>query len=104
AAILDAQMKGAGVQEMQAALAKAGWVVPVDPNTGMTQANQQEINRRFGVLLNFVSERSKAETFDKESKAENPDIEVTDASGNVVKGPSATPVITFRGQSIPAET
>jgi hypothetical protein len=104
AAILDAQMKGAGVQEMQAALAKAGWVVPVDPNTGMTQANQQEINRRFGVLLNFVSERSKAETFDKESKAENPDIEVTDASGNVIKGPSATPVITFRGQSIPAET
>lgn len=104
AAILDAQMKGAGVHDMQAALAKAGWTVAVDPNKGMTQADQQEITRRFGVLLNFVSERSKAETFDKESKAENPDIEVTDASGNVVKGPSATPVITFRGQSVPAES
>lgn len=103
AAILDAQMKGSGVLEMQNALSKAGWPVAVDPAKGLTQGDQAEITRRFGVLLNFMQEKSKADTFDKESKVENPEIEVTDASGATVKGPSATPFITFRGQQVPAE-
>lgn len=104
AAILDAQMKGSGVLEMQNALTKAGWPVVVDPAKGLTQADQAEITRRFGVLLNFLSEKSKVDSFDKESKVENPEIEVTDPTGAVIKGPSAVPFITFRGQQVPAET
>lgn len=104
AAILDAQLKDSGVLEMQNALTKAGWPVAVDPSKGLTQADQAEITRRFGVLLNFLSEKSKADSFDKESKVENPEIEVVDASGATVKGPSQTPFITFRGQQVPAET
>lgn len=104
ASILDAQMKGAGVQHMQDALTKAGWPVAIDPTKGLTQADQQEITRRFGVLLNFMQEKSKAETFDKESKVENPEVEIMDASGATVKGPSAVPFITYRGQQVPAET
>lgn len=103
AAILDAQMKGSGVLEMQNALTKAGWPVAVDPAKGLTQSDQQEITRRFGVLLNFMQEKSKADSFDKESKVENPEIESVDASGATVKGPSQVPFITFRGQQVPAE-
>lgn len=103
AAILDAQMKGSGVLEMQNALTKAGWPVAVDPEKGLTQADQAEITRRFGVLLSFMQEKSKADSFDKESKVENPEIEVVDASGATVKGPSQVPFITFRGQQVPAE-
>lgn len=103
ASILDAQMKGSGVLDMQNALAKAGWPVAVDPSKGLTQSDQQEITRRFGVLLSFLQEKSKADSFDKESKVENPEIESVDASGATVKGPSQVPFITFRGQQVPAE-
>lgn len=103
AAILDAQMKGAGVADMQAALAKAGWIVAVDPSKGLTESDQKEITRRFGVLLNFVTEKAKADALDKDTKVENPEIEVTDANGATVKGPSNTPVINYKGQHVPVE-
>lgn len=103
ASILDAQMKGSGVLEMQNALTKAGWAVPIDPNKGFSSSDQQEIQRRFGVLLNFFTEKAKADTLDKDTEVKNPEIEVTDASGAVVKGPSNVPLITHKGQSVPVE-
>jgi len=103
AAILDAQLKGSGVLEMQNALTKAGWPVAIDPNKGMTDSDQAEITRRFGVLLNFTTEKAKAEVLDKETEVKNPDIEITDAQGATIKGPSNIPRITNRGQNVPVE-
>ncbi len=103
AAILDAQMKGAGVLEMQNALSKAGWPVPVDPNKGFTESDQKEVTRRFGVLLNFLTEKAKADSLDKDTEVKNPEIEITDAAGAVVRGPSNIPSITHKGQAVPVE-
>lgn len=103
AAILDAQLKGSGVADMQQALVKAGWAVTVDPSKGLTESDQKEIQRRFQVLLNFVSEKAKADALDKDTEVKNPEIEITDASGATVKGPSNTPVINYKGQMVPVE-
>ena len=103
AAILDAQLKGSGVQDMQQALSRAGWAVTVDPAKGLTASDQAEIQRRFGVLLNFVTEKAKADSLDKDTKVENPMISVTDATGAEVQGPSNVPTINYKGQSVPVE-
>lgn len=103
AAILDAQLKGAGILEMQNALTKAGWAVPVDPNKGVTESDQKEIARRFGVLLNFTTEKAKAEMLDKDTEVKNPDIEIIDPQGATIKGPSNIPRITHKGQNVPVE-
>lgn len=103
AAILDAQLKGAGILEMQNALTKAGWAVPIDPNKGVTESDQKEIARRFGVLLNFTTEKAKAEMLDKDTEVKNPDIEIIDPQGATIKGPSNIPRITHKGQVVPVE-
>lgn len=103
AAILDAQLKGAGVLEMQQALSKAGWPVPIDPNKGFTESDQKEVTRRFGVLLNFLTEKAKTDSLDKDTEVKNPEIEITDAAGATVKGPSNVPHITYKGQAVPVE-
>lgn len=103
AAILDAQLKGSGVADMQQALVRAGWAVTVDPGKGLTESDQKEIQRRFQVLLSFVSEKAKADSLDADTKVENPKISVTDASGAEVEGPSNVPIINYKGQSVPVE-
>lgn len=61
AAIFDAQSKPGGFDLMQNALSKAGFPVSVDPNTGLTDANKNEIIKRFSALQDYTLKLTDAE-------------------------------------------
>lgn len=62
ASIFDAQSKPGGFDAMQNSLTKAGFPVSVDVNTGLTDANKAEIQKRFTSLTQFETRKSEAES------------------------------------------
>lgn len=86
AAIFDAQAKPGGFDQMQSALAKAGFPVNIDPNTGLTDANKNEIVNRFSALQQYVTKRAEAEERVKSTETKFFPTEQKLPSGATTKG------------------
>lgn len=99
AAILDAQLKGSGVLARQQALSKIGWEVLIDPNQGMTQANQQEINRRFDASVKHTADKARAKDIVENAKAQ--ELKTVGPGRKSLGGPSQA--MMYQGKLIPAE-
>lgn len=86
AAIFDAQAKPGGFDAMQDALTKAGFPVSVDVNTGLTDTNKAEIQKRFAALTQYTIRKSDAESRVKGIETKFFPTEQSTPEGGKVKG------------------
>lgn len=86
AAIFDAQAKPGGFDLMQNALAKAGFPVSIDPNIGLTDANKNEIIKRFSALQTYTLKRADAEDRIKNTETKFFPTEQKLPDGSTTKG------------------
>lgn len=86
AAIFDAQAKPGGFDLMQTALSKAGFPVSVDPNAGLTDANKNEIIKRFSALQTYTLKRADAEDRVKNTETKFFPTEQKLPDGSTTKG------------------
>lgn len=86
AAIFDAQAKPGGFDLMQTALSKAGFPVSVDPNVGLTDANKNEIIKRFSALQTYTLKRADAEDRVKNTETKFFPTEQKLPDGSTTKG------------------
>ena len=101
AAILDAQLKPGGHDEMQKALTKAGYPVAIDAGVGLTDANKREIEKRFSVLVDYVKQQQEAT--DRVAKTETKEFSTkTVTPTGEVHG--SLPVLRYQNQDVDPET
>lgn len=86
AAIFDAQAKPGGFSLMQEALSKAGFPVSIDANLGLTDANKNEIIKRFSALQTYALKRADAEDRVKNTETKFFPTEQKLPDGSTTKG------------------